>query len=356
MKQLSRYVSMSVLSSMLLILFLLVGLDVVFNFIGELQGLKGNYRAPQALWYTIMNEPGNVYTLLPIAALVGGIVGLGNLATHSELTVMRAAGVSIRRIVWWVIRPALVLVVLGVVLGQFVVPGSVQSAELFKALAVGRAAPNQVWGFWHREGDEFIQIDLVRPDGILMGVHQYGFSSGPDRHLIQTNYADKASYQAGGTWQLESVHDTVIAPDGGAQSGGAEHRAWTNTLTPDFLQLATVDPEFLSLTSLYSFAHHLSVQGLDAGQYFLEFWKKVFAPLATISMVLIACSFIFGPLRSVTMGLRIVTGVMAGLLFRYGQDFFGYASLVYHFSPVVAAGLPIAFCLIIGTVAIARVR
>lgn len=354
MKLLAGYTSRTVLASMLLMLLILVGLDVVFSFVGELDGLKGNYRAPQALWYVLLTAPSRTYEMLPISALVGGIVGLGMLANHSELTVMRAAGVSIRRIVWWVLRPALVLVVIGVLLGQFVVPVTQQAAEVHRAVSLGRSyTPGQLWGYWHREGNTFIQINLVQPDGILLGVNQYSFT--PEHRLNQSSYADKAVYDGKG-WTLQAVKDTTLAPDGGAQSGEAASRAWPSELTPGFLQLATVDPEFLSLTNLYRFAHHLADQELDAGQYFLEFWKKLFAPLATISMVLIACSFIFGPLRSVTMGLRILAGVMAGLLFRYGQDFFGYASLVYHFSPVLAAGLPIALCLGIGVVAIARVR
>jgi lipopolysaccharide export system permease protein len=356
MNELARYVSRSVLSAMLLILFLLVGLDIVFSFIGELQGLRGGYRAPQAFLFAVLCEPGDAYQLLPIAALVGGIVGLGMLASSSELTVMRAAGVSIGRIVWWVLKPALLLVLLGVLLGQYVVPAAQQQAELGRAIALGQsyATAGQVHAYWHREGDHFVQIDVVRPDGVLQGVNQYSLTG--TGQLSSLRLADSANYLPGQGWQLQALRETRLQPDGSARTGSQPTAVWQTELTPDFLRLATVDPEFLSLTHLYTFAHHLSRQGLDAGPYFLEFWKKLLAPLATISMVLIACSFIFGPLRSVTMGLRILAGVMAGLLFRYGEDFFGYASLVYHFSPMVAAALPIAICLAIGGVAIARVR
>jgi lipopolysaccharide export system permease protein len=356
MNELSRYVSRNVLGAMLLILFLLVGLDVVFSFIGELQqGLRGNYKAPQAFWYALYCEPGDAYQLLPIAALVGGIVGLGMLASNSELTIMRAAGVSIRRIVWWVLKPALLLVLMGILLAQFLVPWAQERAEMLKAVAVGNGyIPGQLWGYWHREGNSFVQINLVRPDGVLQGVNR--FTLGPDGHLEQMQAAARADFVKDRGWQLQGIQTLSLAPEGTAHTGGIDRQVWQTELTPGFLRLATVDPEFLSLSNLYLFAHNLTEQKLDASNYFLEFWKKLLAPLATISMVLIACSFIFGPLRSVTMGLRIVSGVMTGLLFRYGQDFFGYASLVYHFSPVLAAGLPIMVCLVAGTVAIARVR
>jgi len=356
MNELSRYVSRNVLGAMLLILLLLVGLDIVFSFIGELQqGLRGNYRAPQAFWYALLCEPGDAYQLLPIAALVGGIVGLGMLASTSELTIMRAAGVSIRRIVWWVLKPALLLVLLGILLGQFLVPWAQERAELVKAESVGNGfIPGQLWGYWHREGNSFVQINLVRPDGLLQGVNRFTLS--PDGHLEALHAAAHANYRPGQGWQLEDVQTLALEPESTAQTGAMDTELWRTDLTPRFLRLATVDPEFLSLTNLYLFANNLSEQDLDASNYFLEFWKKLLAPLATISMVLIACSFIFGPLRSVTMGLRIVSGVLTGLMFRYGQDFFGYASLVFHFSPALAAGLPIMVCLLVGVIAIARVR
>ncbi len=354
MSLLPRYVSRTVLGAMLLVLLLLLGLEVVFTFIGELEEIKGNYRALDALIYVLLTAPRRAYELIPIAALVGGIVGLGMLASHSELTVMRAAGISIRRLVWWVLKPALVLVLLGIFLGQQIIPKTEQAAELRKAQALGQNyTPGQLWGFWQREGNRFVQIHLVQSDGRLLGVNHFQFDEAG--RLSQALYAETASFQGEG-WQLQTLRDTRLAADGSAKSSQTPAAHWRTDLTPDFLALATVDPEYLSLSDLYRFAHHLKEQGLDAGQYFLEFWKKLLAPLATISMVLIACSFIFGPLRSVTMGLRIVTGVMAGLLFRYAQDFFGYASLVYDFSPMLAAGLPIALCLLIGGVAIARVR
>lgn len=354
MKQLSRYVSLSVFSAMLLVLFLLLGLELVFSFIGELDDVKGGYTAYEALVYIVSTAPRRAYDMLPLAALIGGITGLGMLANHSELTVMRAAGVSILRIVWWVVRPALVFVLLGLLLSQYVVPPSERMAEARKAQAQG-AASLSGWlsSYWHREGDSLMRIGTVSPDGVLQDMMQFRF--GARGELLATARIAEARY-IGGQWQMYGIKETQRLGDGRTQVVTAAQRIWPSQLTPAFLKLVTLDPENLSLSNLYRYARYMQAQGLDAGAYFLEFWKKALAPFATLSMVLIACSFIFGPLRSVTMGLRILSGVMAGLLFRYGQDFLGYASLVYDFSPLLAAALPIAACLVIGSVAIARVR
>lgn len=354
MKRLSRYVSTSVLSAMLVVLLLLLGLELVFSFIGELEDVKGGYSAYEALVYILMTAPRRAYEMLPIAALIGGITGLGMLANHSELTVMRAAGVSILRIVWWVVKPALVFVVIGLVLGQYVVPHTESLAEARKAKAQGN---NYLAGwlnsYWHREGESLLRIGTVEPDGPLRDLVLFRFDA--NGQLQEGTRIESARYD-NGEWRLQNLRETRLQADGTIQVVTTAERRWASRLTPEFLRLVTLQPENLSITNLYRYAHYMQEQGLDAGAYFLEFWKKALAPLATLSMVLIACSFIFGPLRSVTMGLRILAGVMAGLLFRYGQDFLGYASLVYDFSPVLAAGLPITACLLIGGIAIARVK
>lgn len=354
MKQLSSYVSRSVLGAMLLMLVLLLGLELVFSFLGEIEDLKGKYTALEALIYIGLTAPGRAYDLLPIAALVGGIVGLGLMASASELTVMRAAGVSIGRIVWWVMRPALLLVIAGLLLGQYVVPKTEQMAETRRGLVMGgNRAAGWLNSYWHREGDEVVRIGRVVPGGTLHDVVFFRFSA--SGQLQETMRAQSARFTGNG-WQLLELQETSLFPDGSARMADSEAHFWPSNLTPEFLRLVTLKPEMLALSNLYRYAHYMKEQGLDSAAYFLEFWKKALAPFATLSLVLIACSFIFGPLRSVTMGLRILSGVLAGLLFRYAQDFFGYISLVYDFSPLLAAGLPIVASLLIGGIAISRVR
>ena len=355
MNLLAAYVSRTVLSSMLLVLALLLGLDLVFSFIGELEDIQGSYQAAQALQVVALELPFRLCDVLPVAGLIGGIVGLGLLAGQSELTVMRSSGVSNSRIVWWALRPALLLVLAGLVVSQYVVPVSHERAQAVKAIAQGQDYQRGLLsGFWHREADDFIHIRTVRPD---VGLHDVTFY-----HLDQTgqlaafSHAGAGESQLAGGWKLRDLREVRLTEEGSAVVHLRGDDLWQPKLTPAFLRLVTVSPEHLPLTSLYEYSRYLDSQGLEADSYRLEFWKKTLAPLATLSMVLIACTFIFGPLRSVTMGLRIVSGVLAGLGFRYLQDLFGYASLVYHFSPLVAAALPIAVCMAAGIVSLRRVR
>ena len=53
-----------------------------------------------------------------------------------------------------------------------------------------------------------------------------------------------------------------------------------------------------------------------------------------------ALSFIFGPLRSVTMGARVIMGVLTGFGFFILNEVFGPLSLVYQLPPYLGAILP----------------
>src|SRR5690606_40562962 len=96
--------------------------------------------------------PRRIYDYLPLAAFMGSLVGLGALANNSELVVMRAAGISTGRIVWAAMKPALVVVVIGLALGEYVVPHTERIAQTEKSLAKGTGeALSSREGFWHRE-------------------------------------------------------------------------------------------------------------------------------------------------------------------------------------------------------------
>lgn len=349
---LARYIGRSVLMAVLGVLLALVGLDLVFAFLAELEDVGPGYGWQEALRYVGLTAPRRIHDMLPVATLIGGIVGLGLLANHSELTVMRAAGIQTRQIVLWALRPALLLIVLGLILGQYVVPVAEREAAVAQSLAKGRSLESKLSGYWHREGDQLIHIQAARSGDSLQGVTFYTLD--PQRRLTVALTADQAVYRQG-HWQLVGVRSSQWSATG-VQAAQAVTKPWKTALTPEFLRLVTLEPEHLSLTSLYEYAGYLARQGLRADVYFLEFWKKLLAPLAVVSMVLIACSFVFGSLRTVPMGQRIMAGVMTGLLFRYGQDFAGYASLVFQFSPLMAALVPVLLCLGVGGYALSRVK
>lgn len=341
MVKLNRYIGSSVLLSILAVLGIIVGLGLLFAFIDELGDIERNYRVQDAAWYVLLTTPRRIYEMLPMAAMIGCLVGLGTLASSSELTVMRAAGVSLMRIVWAVMRPMLVLMLAGILLGEYVAPWTEGMAKSYRAETQGKDdAQSGKHGLWHREGREYIHINAVTTRGVLRGVTRYRFDE--QRNLLSSSFARLASHQ-GDHWVLEDIRVTHFEKQQTRIETLASQR-WDVELDPQLLSTVILEPESLSISGLWRYTHYLAEQDLNNARYWLAFWVKVLQPLVTAALVLMAISFVFGPLRSVTLGQRVFTGVLVGFVFKIAQDLLGPSSLVFGFSPLLAVVVPAAIC------------
>lgn len=345
MLRLDRYIGASVLVGILGVLGVIVGLALLFAFIDELGDLEAGYGVAEAARYVLLTIPAQIHELLPMAALIGCLVGLGSLASSSELTVMRAAGVSLGRIVAAVMKPLLALMLVGLLIGEYVSPWTENLAQSGRSLAQGGGeAQTTRRGLWHRQGEEFIHINSVQPSGVLLGVTRYRFDD--ERRLLSASFARRAQYH-GDHWQLENVATTFLHEEHSEVVKTPSER-WDVELTPQLLGTVVVEPEALSMTGLWSYIHYLGEQGLNNSRYWLAFWTKALQPLVTAALVLLAISFIFGPLRSVTLGQRLFTGVLVGFVFRIAQDMLGPASQVFGFPPLLAVLVPAGICALTG--------
>lgn len=346
MRQIDRYIGSTVFNAILLVLLLLISLDMLFGFIAELRRLKLDYQVWEAVHYLLLKMPKRIYDYLPFASMIGCLVGLGSLAGHSELVVLRAAGVSLWRIVWSVCKPMLLLVMIGTAIGEYVLPYTEQKADSERQL---QRSGNQSrvliqHGVWHREGNDFLHINVVDPDGVLYGLSR--FTLDDERRLVESAYAEKA-VSKDGHWMLEGVKISRFEGDQWVLENVGNKR-WNTELTIRVLNIIAMDSEDLSVQGLYEYVDYLEEQDLDASEHSLAMWQKLLQPLAIMALVMIGISFVFGALRSATMGLRVFIGVLFGFAFKIIQDLLGPSSMVFGFSPVIAVAAPIILCLIFG--------
>jgi lipopolysaccharide export system permease protein len=343
--RLKGYIARSVLSATVAVLAVLVGLDALSALIDEMRDIEGDYQFPQILTYVGLTLPRRIHEFVPFAALIGALVGLGRLASSSELVVVRAAGVSLPALARIVLRPALLVAVLGFLVGEFLAPIAEQAAISERALAQRSASSfTGREGTWNREGNTYLHVAAVQRGGLIFGVTLLTFSD--DYQLEQTLRAERGTFLQD-HWLLEDVVRTRITPDRTYTDGATTWR-WDTRVTPELLALEAVDNESLPLRQLWPYARYLAEQGLSSGDVELAFWRKLLQPLAVAGLVLVAMSFIFGPLRDGNMGARIFAGVIVGVVFRIAQDFFGPASLIFGFPALIAALAPIVVCWVMG--------
>jgi lipopolysaccharide export system permease protein len=343
MHKVDTYIRNSVLMAMLLVLLVLAGLDFLFTIFDELGGTNERYQTSDALLYVLLTFPRHVYDLLPMTALMGALIGLSVLASSNELVVMQTAGVKTQRIVWAVMKPAMLVMLAGLIIGEFIAPPLDLKAEVNKSIASSDEVVLSRFGNWQRDGDDFLHFNAMEPDGVLHGVSIYSFNE--EQELTGNTVAESARYESSG-WVLDNVRRTeFVQSDDGLQSvlEILETYRWDVDISPELLQLMIVDSYTLAISDLYRYAQRFVDQEQDATEYFLAFWEKVMQPFSTAVLVLVAISFIFGPLREATMGSRVFTAVSFGLLFIILQKLFRTVTLVYHFNPFVAVLIPIIF-------------
>mgnify|MGYP003618799787 CR=1 FL=1 len=349
----AKHVTKTTALAMLGATAVLAVLQILFTYLGELGSLKEGYSAWNAFQYVMWGAPRYLYDILPISALIGAVLGLGSMASNSELIVMRASGISLWRIVGWVMRSAMLLVVLSFLLSQFVVPYTNEHAKSIKSHR-SVAALGEVKGYWTREGQRFIYIDYANSQGTLKQVQVIDFDD--DYRMKSLLNSEQGQFVKDGEWNLQNSSQVNLLANGQAQVAQSNQQDLSLALQPKYVHMVTIDPDDLAPSQLVSFMSYMDDYSQVPKTYLLAFWRNVGSPFALLALVLIACSFIFGPLRQHSMGFRLVIALFVGLGFYYLQDFLGYASLVYAPSPAWFVFLPIILMFGIGSYLLYRAR
>lgn len=351
MNRIDRYIGNSVLWGFLIVAVVLLGLDFALTFIEQIKKVNDNYTLQSLLQVILYRLPGKLAEYIPIASLIGTLMGLGTLAATSELTVMRAAGMPIWRIGFAACQPILFVSLMGMGISEFVAPAAEQKANLiekFKNQASGTFSLSG--GVWLKADNNFVYIDAADDTGTLYGIEIF---APEEQELKYTRRAATAQHLQGSQWQLNDVTETRFFPDR-IETKSLPNAEWTVSITPENLFLASQDPETLSLSQLLNYQTYLRQEKLDASHYELEFWITALRPVASLALVLVALSSVFGPLRSSTMGGRIFSGVIIGLAFQNALNIFGRMSIAVSFPPIIGVSIPIIICLLAGIILVRR--
>ncbi|MDP0344607.1 LPS export ABC transporter permease LptG [Glaesserella parasuis] len=343
MNVLERYIGRTILASIMLTLFMLVGLGAIIKFVEEFRSVgRGSYDGLHAAYYTLLTMPRDIETFFPIAALLGSLMGLGGLASRSELVVMQSAGFSRFRIGLAVMKTAIPLMVITMIMGEWGVPQTEQYARNMRSIAQsGGSMLATQGGFWAKDGNDFIYIRQIQDERNLNNILIYQFDN---QVLKSIKQAEKATYSEQG-WLLQQVDKSEIHESGITQTRETD-QAWKTSITPSKLGIVSLKPESLSISGLADYVGFLKDTGQDPKRFEITFWRKVFQPISMAVMMLLAISFIFGPLRSSTMGAKIVIGILAGFVFYVANIVFGNLSLIVSWLPVpIGALIPSLLCL-----------
>jgi lipopolysaccharide export system permease protein len=311
---LDRYLYRTVILYTLMAMAVLTTLGALFLFISQQNDIGvGDYKTADAFLYTFLNVPEQVFELLPIGALIGALMGLGNLAASSELVVTRASGVSVWRITWPVALAGASMALAMYAIGEYVAPPLAQLAKREKTTSkysdVSFAGPS---GAWVKEGNLILRVQTGEVDQSFAGVSLYTLDAPNRLHSIQR--ADRISVAQPGQWRMHNVATTRFGDDA-VSSEVVPEVTIHSTVNPDFLGLAATDPDLLTLRGVASYIEHLRRNSLDTASYEIGYWSRIARIFAVVIVTIMALPFVFGPLRTSGAGTRTVIGIMLGVVF-----------------------------------------
>jgi lipopolysaccharide export system permease protein len=353
MKRLDRYLIATAIGGTLLALAVILALLLVFEYMDELDDVgRGTYTALTAFVYVVLKLPYRIYQSFAMATLIGSLMGLGALAANSELTAMRAAGVSVARVARSVTVAGLLLGACALAIGEWLAPPAERWAQELRSTAIYDRVAARDKGFWARDRDRFVEVERAISQTQLAGVRIFELDD--QGQPVRITAAPGARY-ADGEWLLLRPIITVFG-EAGVSIESLPSLRWQTDLQPKLLDVVVVDPETLPLTDLWNYIGYLERNGLAADQYRLAMWTKLAAPLATVAMLLLTVPLVFGAARSAGAGQRIFLGVLIGLGFFLLNRLLVRVGIVYGLPPPVSALLPTMLILLAGIIGITRLR
>ncbi len=355
MNILERYIWKNVLLSILVTWLSLTMLDSFFAFLSELSDIsdQNRYGNLQAFVYILWGAPKRLYDYFPTATLIGSLLGLGNLAANSELTAMRAAGVSIRQIVLMTMKLGLALVVLVFLLGEWAAPRTESIATSFKVQMQQKQMAVSDQGVWLKDGNRIINISKLWSEKRLEGISIYEIN--PQAGRIDSITRAASAERDAQDWLLHDVWKQTIRDDGVSNERQAEQQQ-DNLLPEQVLTIAAVKPNQLAARELSEYIQHQRENELNSSRFEQAFWQHFTIPLSTLVMLIIAAPFVFSFQRNAGAGQRIFIGIIIGITFFLFNRILGNVGIVYGIPPLLSATLPLLVFLAGGLWMLRRVR
>ncbi|MEO8460030.1 MAG: LPS export ABC transporter permease LptG [Dokdonella sp.] len=335
-----KLVAQSVLGAVLLTWLMLVGLDAFKIFISEAYNVDANYTLTKAVVYVLLTIPRRCYEMFGYAALIGGLLGLGGLAGTSELTALRAAGLSKLRICASVALALLMLTLVVTIEGETLGPYGERKAQALQLAAKSKDITLAKGGsLWARDGETVINArratSQATPQGNaieLFGVRIFEFAE--DGRLTFLTLAESAIHVGSG-WTLHNLRRTAFA-EASATTTKSAQLPWSSGLDPGLLELSIINPQYMAIADLGRSIAYMHRNQQDASTYVQAYWGRIFYPLSVLVLAFCAMPFAFGTLRSGGLARRLFVGMIIAIGFYFLQKAIVSLATVYGVHPALA--------------------
>jgi len=351
MKILDKYIAKQILLSIFAVLGVLVVVVGLLDLVDELKKVNDGYPVSLAFFYVILNTPQNIYEVLPIATLMGSLIGLSKLSSTSELNAAKSSGLSFAKIIVIALKSGLVIVVLTFLIGEFVAPKGQQLANNIRNLGEStRLSMKNTDGIWIKSNNSFIHIAKVYPNKIVQEISLYRFNE--KQQLLESVYAEEGYYKDD-KWFMTNITSSSFK-NKDVEIINQKVATFDEFIDLDLFDIMVIKPNQMTLIQLKKYIQYLKNNSMEYKVYELAYWSKFSVPISCLVMFLLTTPFVHSNIRSASFGQRIFIGILTGVsLFLFNQTI-NKLSIIVDIPPIIGSFLPIVVLLIISLLIIRR--
>jgi len=344
-----RYFAKQIYASFGFILFALVALFLFFDVLSELGSVNVKYTLPLALLHVLLKAPSRMVEIIPIAGLIGSIYVFAMMASQSEFTIFRVAGLDIKRSLLTLGKVSLPIVVFTLLISEVMGPYAESLSERIRMQALGSTFSSQFRsGVWVKDqlrdsdgsgpirpGVRYVNVGTIDQNDQIRQIRMYEFD--PNYRLLSIRSAASGRFDNRGIWELNDVSETRFTEKRSNDPLDAVYSAQTKVIpklslesqvTPQILNVLLISPEKMSIVSLGRFILHLQDNKQDMQRHAIAFWKKVIYPFIIFVMLALALPFAFMKVRAGSVGIKVFGGIMLGMSFQLFNTLFSSIGLL----------------------------
>ena len=368
-----RYFAKQIYVSFGFILFALVALFLFFDVLSELGSVNAKYTLPLALLHVLLKAPSRMVEIIPIAGLIGSIYVFAMMASQSEFTIFRVAGLDIKRSLFTLGKVSLPIVVFTLLISEVLGPYAESLSERIRMQALGSTFSSQFRsGVWVKDqlrdsdgsgpirpGVRYVNVGTIDQNDQIRQIRMYEFD--PNYRLLSIRSAASGRFDNRGIWELNDVSETRFTERRSNDPLDAVYSAQTKVIpklslesqvTPQILNVLLTSPEKMSIVSLGRFILHLQDNKQDMQRHAIAFWKKVIYPFIIFVMLALALPFAFMKVRAGSVGIKVFGGIMLGMSFQLFNTLFSSIGLLGSLPALLTAILPPLIYLVLAIIAL----
>ena len=325
-----KNISKRVLNSILIVAVAIASLDFLFTFLSEISDLSSSYLLTDALIYSAYSIPGSIYTYLSYICLLGVLIGLGSLQEEGEIIGAKVLGKSNFNMVTASLRPALLIIAIGFIFQETLLPSISQTNEETRLVKQSQLSTDDGYWFASQSSINFFQSSPSRNTLNEITIYELG-----DENNILKITESKLSLRDNREWTLYDLRINDLKTH---SISYLEEKIWEEGPNESVMQ-RILSPKYLSIFELRD-ALTQEVSEYRRNNLYLEYWRKIFHPLTTVLLILLAASFIFGKVRENNLGQRILLGILFAFSLNIIQNLFESMAAVSFLTPLSAVILP----------------